>query len=124
MTDTNIKEIKKPVSVTEMCEYFTLLPRATSRLKDAVIDEVVPELTWNSLRSLAFASRDPQTSAKDITQSQKVMMYRKYDKLWASIAEATRIYGSRINEIKIEPAIGEDVASFRLRFLEAIVAIK
>ena len=121
---TTIKENKKPVTVAEMCEYFTLLPRATTRLKGAVSDEVVQSLTWPTLRSLAFASRDPQTTAKDITQSQKVMMYRKYDKLWASIAEATRIYGTRINDIKIEPNIGEDVASFRLRFLEAIVAIK
>ncbi len=114
---------KKPSSVAEMVEYFSILPRAKTRLEQALTDEIVKGLTWNTLRALAFACRDPKTSAKDITLSQKVMMYRKYDKLWDSISEATRLYGSSINDIKVQPEVGEDVASFRTRFLQAILGL-
>jgi hypothetical protein len=114
---------KKPSSVAEMVEYFSILPRAKTRLEQALTDEIVKGLTWNTLRALAFACRDPKTSAKDITLSQKVMMYRKYDKLWDSISEATRLYGSSINDIKCQPEVGEDVASFRTRFLQAILGL-
>jgi hypothetical protein len=114
---------KKPSSVAEMVEYFSILPRAKTRLEQALTDEIVKGLTWNTLRALAFACRDPKTSAKDITLSQKVMMYRKYDKLWDSISEATRLYGSSINDIKAQPEVGEDVASFRTRFLQAILGL-
>ena len=106
-----------------MVEYFSILPRAKTRLEQALTDEIVKGLTWNTLRALAFACRDPKTSAKDITLSQKVMMYRKYDKLWDSISEATRLYGSSINDIKCQPEVGEDVASFRTRFLQAILGL-
>jgi hypothetical protein len=114
---------KKPSTVAEMVEYFSILPRAKTRLEQALTDEIVKGLTWNTLRALAFACRDPKTSAKDITLSQKVMMYRKYDKLWDSISEATRLYGSSINDIKCQPEVGEDVASFRTRFLQAILGL-
>lgn len=114
---------KKPSTVAEMVEYFSILPRAKTRLEQALTDEIVKGLTWNTLRALAFACRDPKTSAKDITLSQKVMMYRKYDKLWDSISEATRLYGSNINDIKCQPEVGEDVASFRTRFLQAILGL-
>jgi hypothetical protein len=50
-------------------------------------------------------------------------MYRRYDKLWASISEATRLYGSKINEAKVQPDIGEDVIEFRTRFLKSILGI-
>lgn len=114
---------KKPSTVAEMVEYFSILPRAKTRLEQALTDEIVKGLTWNTLRALAFACRDPKTSAKDITLSQKVMMYRKYDKLWDSISEATRLYGSSINDVKCQPEVGEDVASFRTRFLQAILGL-
>jgi hypothetical protein len=114
---------KKPSTIAEMVEYFSILPRAKTRLEQALTDEIVKGLTWNTLRALAFACRDPKTSAKDITLSQKVMMYRKYDKLWDSISEATRLYGSSINDIKCQPEVGEDVASFRTRFLQAILGL-
>lgn len=114
---------KKPSTVAEMVEYFSILPRAKTRLEQALTDEIVKGLTWNTLRALAFACRDPKTSAKDITLSQKVMMYRKYDKLWDSISEATRLYGSSINDIKCQPEVGEDVATFRTRFLQAILGL-
>lgn len=114
---------KKPSTVAEMVEYFSILPRAKTRLEQALTDEIVKGLTWNTLRALAFACRDPKTSAKDITLSQKVMMYRKYDKLWDSISEATRLYGSNINNIKCQPEVGEDVATFRTRFLQAILGL-
>ena len=114
---------KKPSSVAEMVEYFSILPRAKARLEQALTDEIVKGLTWNTLRALAFACRDPKTSAKDITLSQKVMMYRKYDKLWDSISEATKLFGSSINEVKCQPEIGEDVATFRTRFLQAIIGL-
>jgi hypothetical protein len=114
---------KKPSSVSEMVEYFSILPRAKTRLEQALTDEIVAGLDWNTLRALAFACRDPKTSAKDITLSQKVMMYRKYDKLWESISEATKLYGSNINEVKCQPEIGEDVATFRTRYLQAILGL-
>jgi hypothetical protein len=50
-------------------------------------------------------------------------MYRRYDKLWASIAEAVRLYGSKINEAKVQPDLGEDVIEFRTRYLKAILGI-
>ena len=114
---------KKPSSVSEMVEYFSILPRAKTRLEQALTDEIVAGLDWNTLRALAFACRDPKTSAKDITLSQKVMMYRKYDKLWDSISEATRLFGSTINKVKCQPEVGEDVATFRTRFLQAILGL-
>lgn len=121
MTDANIS--KKPQTVAEMVEYFSILPRAKARLEQALTDEIVKGLTWNTLRALAFACRDPKTSAKDITLSQKVMMYRKYDKLWDSISEATKLFGSSINDVKCQPEVGEDVATFRTRFLQAVVGL-
>ena len=114
---------KKPQTVTEMVEYFSILPRAKTRLEQALTDEIVAGLDWNSLRALAFACRDPKSSAKDITLSQKVMMYRKYDKLWDSISEATRLFGSTINKVKCQPEVGEDVATFRTRLLQAILLL-
>lgn len=114
---------RKPSTVAEMVEYFSILPRAKARLEQALTDEIVKGLTWNTLRALAFACRDPKTSAKDITLSQKVMMYRKYDRLWDSISEATRLFGTSINDVKCQPDIGEDVATFRTRFLQAIVGL-
>lgn len=120
---TEASTSKKPSTVAEMVEYFSILPRAKTRLEQALTDEIVKGLTWNTLRALAFACRDPKTSAKDITLSQKVMMYRKYDKLWDSISEATRLYGSSINDIKCQPEVGEDVATFRTRFLQAILGL-
>ncbi len=114
---------KKPSSVAEMVEYFSILPRAKTRLEQALTDEIVKGLNWNTLRALAFACRDPKTSAKDITLSQKVMMYRKYDKLWDSISEATRLFGSNINDVKCQPEVGEDVATFRTRFLQAVLGL-
>lgn len=121
MTDANIS--KKPQTIAEMVEYFSILPRAKARLEQALTDEIVKGLTWNTLRALAFACRDPKTSAKDITLSKKVMMYRKYDKLWDSISEATKLFGSSINDVKCQPEIGEDVATFRTRFLQAVVGL-
>lgn len=121
MTDANIH--KKPSTVAEMVEYFSILPRAKARLEQALTDEIVKGLNWNSLRALAFACRDPKTSAKDITLSQKVMMYRKYDKLWDSISEATKLFGSSINSVNIQPDTGEDVATFRTRFLQAVISL-
>lgn len=114
----------KPKSVSEAVEYFKLLPRAAERFNDAVGDDTIPELSWNTLRCLAFACRDPKTSAKEITLSQKVIMYRRYDKLWASIAEAVRLYGSKINEAKVQPDLGEDIIEFRTRYLKAILGIE
>lgn len=114
---------QKPSSLVEMVEFFKITPRAKSRLDMALNDEVIKQLTWTTMRSLAFASRDPKTSAKDMTLSQKVMMYRRYDKLWESIADAVRLYGSSINDIKCEPEIGEDVAVFRARYLQSIISI-
>jgi hypothetical protein len=114
---------KKPQTVTEMVEYFSILPRAKTRLEQALTDEIVAGLDWNALRALAFACRDPKSSSKDITLSQKVMMYRKYDKLWDSISEATRLFGSNINRVKCQPEVGEDVATFRTRFLQAILLL-
>ena len=84
---------QKPSTIVEMTEYFDLAKRAKQRLEAAVTDDIVKQLTWPTLRSLAFACRDPKTTAKGITLSQKVMMYRKYDKLWESIAEAVKVYG-------------------------------
>lgn len=121
--DTNTQTNKKPKTVLETVEYFKLLPRAAERLSSALSDEIVPHLEWNTLRALAFACRDPKTSAKDITKSQKVMMYRRYDKLWESISEAVRLLGRSINNAKIQPEIGEDVASFRQRYLTTILGI-
>jgi hypothetical protein len=106
-----------------MVEFFSIQPRAKSRLATALTDDVVKTLTWTTLRALAFACRDPKTSAKDMTLSQKVMMYRKYDKLWESISEATTLYGSKINDVKCQPDIGEDVATFRTRYLQAILGL-
>ena len=114
---------KKPTTVSDMVEYFSILPRAKARLEQALSDDIVKGLDWNTLRALAFACRDPKTSAKDITLSQKVMMYRKYDKLWDSISEATKLFGSSINQVKCQPEIGEDVATFRTRFLQAILGL-
>jgi hypothetical protein len=114
---------KKPQTVVETVEYFKLLPRASERLSSALSDDLVPHLDWNTLRALAFACRDPKTTAKEITKSQKVMMYRRYDKLWDSISEAVRLLGRSINKVKVQPEIGEDVASFRQRYLTAILGI-
>jgi len=114
---------QKPQSIVEMVEFFDLNKRPAQRLHDAVTDDVVKALTWTTLRSLAFACRDPKTSAKGITLSQKVMMYRKYDKLWESIAEAVKVYGANINNVKCEPEIGEDVAAFRTRFLQSVLGL-
>ena len=121
--DTNTQTNKKPKTVVETVEYFKLLPRAAERLSSALSDEIVPHLEWNTLRALAFACRDPKTSAKDITKSQKVMMYRRYDKLWDSISEAVRLLGHSINKVKAQPEVGEDVATFRQRYLTAILGI-
>ena len=115
--------MNKPQSINEVAEYFTLLPRAKARLAEAVGDDMIPSLTWNTLRCLAFACRDPRTTAKDITLSQKVMMYRRYDKLWDSISEATRLFGTKINDIKIQPDVGEDVSEFRTRYLKEIIGL-
>ena len=117
------KSMNKPVTLNQVAEYFTLLPRAKSRFAEAVGEDILPTLSWNSLRCLAFACRDPRTTAKDITLSQKVMMYRRYDKLWNSISEATRLYGTKINDIKITPDVGEDVADFRVRYLKEILGL-
>jgi hypothetical protein len=119
--ENNAKQ--KPQTVAEMVEFFSIQPRAKSRLATALTDDVVKTLTWTTLRALAFACRDPKTSAKDMTLSQKVMMYRKYDKLWESISEATTLYGSKINDVKCQPDIGEDVATFRTRYLQAILGL-
>ena len=114
----------KPQTIAEAVTYFSLLPRAVQRLKEATTDDVIKEYDWAALRALAFACRDPRTTAKGITLSQKVMMYRKYDKLWESITEATRLYGAKINDIKIQPEVGEDVAAFRARYLQAILGLQ
>jgi len=114
----------KPSTIEEVSTYFTFLPRAKVRFSEAVSEDIVKDLSWNSLRALAFACRDPKTTAKDITLSQKVMMYRRYDKLWASIAEATRLYSAKINDIKCQPEVGEDVAAFRGRYLQALIGIE
>lgn len=115
---------QKPSTIVEMTEYFDLAKRAKQRLEAAVTDDIVKQLTWPTLRSLAFACRDPKTTAKGITLSQKVMMYRKYDKLWESIAEAVKVYGGKINDVKCQPEIGEDVATFRTRYLQSILGLK
>jgi hypothetical protein len=122
MTQENTKTAK-PATIAEMVEYFTIMPRAKARLESALTDDVVKQLSWTTLRSLAFACRDPKVSAKDMTLSQKVMMYRKYDKLWESISEATKLYGPDINNVKCQPEIGEDVATFRTRYLQAILGL-
>lgn len=114
---------QKPQTTAEVVEYFDLNKRPADRLKAAITDDVVSKLSWTTLRSLAFACRDPKTSAKGITLSQKVMMYRKYDKLWESISEAVKVYGSNINDVKCQPEIGEDVASFRTRYLQAVLGL-
>lgn len=114
---------QKPQTTVEVIEYFDLNKRPADRLKAAVSDDIVGKLSWTTLRSIAFACRDPKTSAKGITLSQKVMMYRKYDKLWESIAEAVKVYGHNINDVKCEPEIGEDVASFRTRYLQAVLGL-
>jgi hypothetical protein len=114
---------QKPQTTIEVVEYFDLNKRPADRLKAAITDDVVSKLSWTTLRSLAFACRDPKTSAKGITLSQKVMMYRKYDKLWESISEAVKVYGSNINDVKCQPEIGEDVASFRTRYLQAVLGL-
>lgn len=115
---------QKPDTVRDAVEYFKLLPRAAERFAEAVGNDTIGELSWNSLRSLAFACRDPKTTAKHITRSQKVMMYRRYDKLWASISEAVRLYGQSINRVKVQPELGEDVIEFRTRFLKAVLNIE
>jgi len=120
---TEQKNNRKPKNISEAAEYFSLLPRAIERLHQATTDEILNEYEWSTLRALAFACKDPRTSAKGITLSQKVMMYRKYDKLWDSISEATRLYGAKINSIKIQPEIGEGVADFRARYLKEILGL-
>lgn len=111
----------KPRNIHEVVSYFKLGNRPAERFASAVSADAVQGMTWNTLRSLAFACRDPKTTAKEITQSQKVIMYRRYDKLWESIAEAVRLYGDQINDVKVQPELGEDVIEFRTRYLKAIL---
>jgi hypothetical protein len=112
----------KPKTVSEAIKYFKLPPRAAERFTDAINEDSISEMTWNTLRALAFACRDPKTTAKDITLSQKVIMYRRYDKLWQSISEAVRLYGATINRITVQPELGEDVIEFRTRYLKAVLS--
>jgi len=112
----------KPQNIEEVAKYFQLMPRASARFNECFVDfKEVSELSWPTLRALTFAACDPKTTAKGLTKSKKVVMYRQYDKLWQSIVEAVRIYKSEINAIKVQPEQGESVADFRKRFLHAIL---
>jgi hypothetical protein len=115
---------KKPQNTAEVTVYFNLLPRAAERFREACEEDLVPQLSWPTLRSLAFAATDPKTSAKGLTKSQKVMMYRRYDKLWQSIVEAVQVYGVSINAVKIQPEKEESVSDFRTRFLQSILDLE
>lgn len=114
----------KPQNAEEVIKYFQLMPRASARFCECFVDfKEVSELTWPTLRALTFAACDPKTTAKGLTKSKKVIMYRQYDKLWQSIVDAVRIYKSEINAIKVQPEQGESVADFRKRFLHAILKL-
>ena len=109
-------------SVTEAVEFGQLTRRAEMRLRMALNDENIKRMTGATVRALVYACRDPKTSSKEITVSQKVMKYQRYAKLWDNLAWAVRLYDSKINNVKVEPAPGEDCAKFRARFLQAVLA--
>ena len=109
-------------SVTEAVEFGQLTRRAEMRLRMALNHENIRRMTGATVRALVYACRDPRTTSKEITVSQKVMKYQRYAKLWDNLAWAVRLYDSKINNVKVEPAPGEDCAKFRARFLQAVLA--
>jgi hypothetical protein len=118
------KSPKKSVrfgSVSEAVQYGELTRRCEMRLRMALNDESIKRMTGGTVRALVYACRDPKTSSKEITVSQKVMKYQKYAKLWDNLAWAVRLYDSKINNVKVEPNPGEDCAKFRARYLQAVL---
>ena len=110
-------------NVSEAVEYGELTRRCEMRLRMALNDENIKRMTGATVRALVYACRDPKTSSKEITVSQKVMKYQKYAKLWDNLAWAVRLYDSKINHVGAEPMPGEDCARFRARYLQAILNI-
>jgi hypothetical protein len=108
-------------NVSEAVEYGELTRRCEMRLRMALNDENIKRMTGGTVRALVYACRDPKTSSKEITVSQKVMKYQKYAKLWDNLAWAVRLYDSKINNVKVEPTPGEDCAKFRARYLQAVL---
>jgi hypothetical protein len=117
------KQSNKPdfSSVSAAVKWGELTPRAEKRLRQAVNDENIKRLSTRTVRCLVYACRDPKTTAKDITQSQKVMKYVRLNRLWEQLAMAVRLYDSKINLIKIDPEMNEDCGLFRARWLKAIL---
>lgn len=109
-------------TVAHAVEFGSLTRRAEMRLRMALNDENIKRLTAGTVRALIYACRDPRTTSKSITVSQKVMMYMRYAKLWDNLAWAVRLYDRRLNSIKVSPAPGEDCAKFRARYLQAILS--
>jgi hypothetical protein len=118
------KSPKKSVrfsSVSEAVQYGELTRRCEMRLRMALNDESIKRMTGGTVRALVYACRDPKTSSKEITVSQKVMKYQRYAKLWDNLAWAVRLYDSKINNVKVEPNPGEDCSKFRARYLQAVL---
>lgn len=108
-------------SVTEAVQYGELTRRSEMRLRMALNDESIKRMTGGTVRALVYACRDPKTSSKEITVSQKVMKYQRYAKLWDNLAWAVRLYDSKINNVKVEPNPGEDCSKFRARYLQSVL---
>ena len=108
-------------NVSEAVEYGELTRRCEMRLRMALNDENIKRMTGTTVRALVYACRDPKTSSKEITVSQKVMKYQKYARLWDNLAWAVRLYDSKINNVKVEPNPGEDCSKFRARYLQAVL---
>lgn len=109
-------------SVMEAVEFGQLTRRAEMRLRMALNDENIKRMTGGTVRALVYACRDPRTSSKEITVSEKVMKYQRYAKLWDNLAWAIRLYDHKINAVKVEPEPGEDCARFRARYLQSILS--
>ena len=109
-------------SVTEAVEFGQLTRRAEMRLRMALNDENIKRMNAGTVRALVYACRDPKTSSKEITVSEKVMKYQRYAKLWDNLAWAVRLYDHKLNNVVAEPTPGEDCARFRARYLQSILA--
>lgn len=109
-------------SVTEAVEFGRLTRRAEMRLRMALNDENIKRMNALTVRALVYACRDPKTSSKEITVSEKVMKYQRYAKLWDNLAWAVRLYDHKLNNVMVEPTPGEDCARFRARYLQSILA--
>lgn len=109
-------------SVSAVVKWGELTPRAEKRLRTAINDENIQRLSGRTVRCLVYACRDPKTTAKGITASQKIMKYQRLNRLWEQLAWAVRLYDSKLNDIKVEPHPGEDCGLFRARWLKNIIA--